>query len=298
MYISCVRTFWRLCYTMWLPLPCCWCAIPSIWWRWAPSLCWSMTSATYRWRYDHKCTSQERMMMSSWLQCSNDDVIMCSWWCHHDCSALMMMSSCALDTHAWFAFTHTCAAQLAKLLHYARREKASQVSFAVFGVVFFITRLVIYPCWWGLEKWHSSVLKLVNYTLTIAVFGEAFASPPDLHVCLRIHHITSWRCWWRHGNEGFGQHYACCVWLWHFNNLVSNHIYPACYQEALRACLVIIHSSTHTRAHVHTHACTHTHSLLRSVVVDLPSHIGPFPALRLILALLFTLQVANLAMHD
>ena len=36
---------------------------------------------------------------------------------------------------------------MAKLLHYAKLERCAEVVFAIFTVIFFITRLVIFPFW-------------------------------------------------------------------------------------------------------------------------------------------------------
>ena len=41
--------------------------------------------------------------------------------------------------------THT--QQLAKMLHYAKLERCAELVFAMFTVLFFITRLVIFPSW-------------------------------------------------------------------------------------------------------------------------------------------------------
>ena len=37
--------------------------------------------------------------------------------------------------------------QLAKMLHYAKLERCAEFVFAVFAVLFFITRLVVFPFW-------------------------------------------------------------------------------------------------------------------------------------------------------
>lgn len=37
--------------------------------------------------------------------------------------------------------------QLAKMLHYAKLERSAELIFAVFTVLFFITRLIVFPFW-------------------------------------------------------------------------------------------------------------------------------------------------------
>ena len=57
--------------------------------------------------------------------------------------------------------------QLAKLLHYAGKQRLAEVTFAVFAISFFIARLVIFPFWLvSPPKPHN-----VRYTMIVCIIA-------------------------------------------------------------------------------------------------------------------------------